>query len=902
MRSVYYQDAGNPIQRQRLPRGIRSTIELTAPLPPVQIMLRHAAKWLSVAMLLTLLILAICSPFGIAWLRPWDHLAGLTILAWCIGMAISYRSVQHLMNLPCFLAVFLLSLSASTPIWLLILLVACALGVLIFCFGKHWLILSTTSPMTPEAAEGVRVAGEQRLGVISVVFVLLLIFALFQLKIAILLLYVGPALCLIIIRSPDGLPLTRLQLFLNSLASWHSYEARELPGLVHSPAGPKPVRVMATILISCLLMILVIRAQPHVLMHYLDVAHGLFNQKLTDLHHEGVSFFTRFRYGILAAFLIYGVLALQPILLTLLVMFSVSAPVLQASVMAGLDRADEPAQKVDTWRKPRKQKPQPAKESVIRRDSEVDSWQRPQATALDILRSLRRGNEIERDSLYLGRVVADSSPVIVPRKIYKEHAHILGDSGSGKTSRALAPTMEQLISFGDCSVIVIDLKADSLELLATLDAAAERTREEKGIRLPLKYFSNQRNRATFAFNPMQQPFWKDLDLNTQTDLLLGAAGLTYGTDYGEGFYSSANLAIGEAAMRSGPQSIAEFVENLQQITDEEGSGELNKEIVKAASHVLETMKRLGSVEALNVTANTGHPQEVLNEAIDLTAVFNEPQLLYFHLSSTLSPSGAPEIARLVSSLLLAAATQSDRKHQVYLVIDEFQRMVSSNLEAMLQLARSMGVGMILANQSMADLKKGRTDLITPVEANCRMRQWFSVSSREDQERLIAVSGTTIETKRGYSRSLNDNDEQTETWSESEEALPRISLNDLLLMNDHPDHSILRIGRGEGYAQYGGMPVIIETNYHISPEVYKERRNMKWPGLLGSFLPGIVKGPIVSGPSPTPAPLPEPEWDEETIQKGDESPAPEGKEDVEDDLLKALKARLELSGEGKRRKK
>ena len=146
--------------------------------------------------------------------------------------------------------------------------------------------------------------------------------------------------------------------------------------------------------------------------------------------------------------------------------------------------------------------------------------------------------------------------------------------------------MEQLISFGDCSVIVIDLKADSLELLATLNAAAERTREEKGIRLPLKYFSNQRSKARFAFNPMQQPFWKDLDLNTQTDLLLGAAGLTYGTDYGEGFYSSANLAIGEAAMRSGPQSIAGLVENLQQITDAAGSGELNKEIVNAASRAL----------------------------------------------------------------------------------------------------------------------------------------------------------------------------------------------------------------------------------------------------------------------------------------------------------------------------
>lgn len=902
MRSVYYQDAGNPVQRQRLPRGIRSTIELTAPLPPVQAMIRQAAKWLSVSMVSALLILAVCSPFGIGWLRPWDHLVGLTVLAWCLGMAISQQEIRHLMNLPCFVAVILLCLSASTPTWVVILLVACALGVLIYCFGKHWLIVTTTSPLSPEHAEVVRIAEEQKLVVVSVMFVLLLILALFQLKLAIFIMSVGLAVCLIIIRCPDGLPLSRLQLFLNSMASWHSYDARELPGLVQSPAGPRLVRIMATMLVSCLLMVLVVRAQPHVLTHYLDLAHGLFNQKLSDLHYEGVSFLTRFRYGILAAFLIYGALALLPISLTLLAMFTVSIPVLQAAVMAGLEAEMDSAPKVDTWRKPKRQKPQPATNTPAESGVEDGSWRQPQATALDIMRSLRRGNKIEQDSLYLGRVVADSSPVIVPRKIYQEHAHILGDSGSGKTSRALSPTMEQLISFGDCSVIVIDLKADSLELLATLDAAAERTRKEKGIRLPRKHFSNQRNKTTFAFNPMQQPFWKDLDLNTQTDLLLGAAGLTYGTDYGEGFYSSANLAIGEAAMRSGPQSIAELVENLQQITAEEGAGELNKEIVKAASHVLETMKRLGSVEALNVTTHTGHSKEVVEEAIDLTAVFKEPQLLYFHLSSTLSPSGAPEIARLVSSLLLAAATQSDRKHQVYLVIDEFQRMVSSNLEAMLQLARSMGVGMILANQSMADLKKGRTDLITPVEANCRMRQWFSVSSREDQERLIAVSGTTIETKRGYSRSLNDNDEQTETWSESEEALPRISLNDLLLMNDHPDHSILRIGRGEGYAQYGGMPVIIETNYHIDDKEYERRRKLEWPETPGSFLPGQAKRPKVSTPCPTPQPPPEPEWEEERIEKSHESPAPAVVQVVKDDFLEALKARLERSGEGKRRKK
>jgi hypothetical protein len=55
---------------------------------------------------------------------------------------------------------------------------------------------------------------------------------------------------------------------------------------------------------------------------------------------------------------------------------------------------------------------------------------------------------------------------------FTEHAHGLGDSGSGKTSLFLCPLIEQLVMSGECSVIVIDLKADSLELLATQIAAA----------------------------------------------------------------------------------------------------------------------------------------------------------------------------------------------------------------------------------------------------------------------------------------------------------------------------------------------------------------------------------------------------------------------------------------------
>ena len=40
----------------------------------------------------------------------------------------------------------------------------------------------------------------------------------------------------------------------------------------------------------------------------------------------------------------------------------------------------------------------------------------------------------------------DQSPVLIPRAVFGEHAHFLGDSGSGKTSLGLCPLVEQLVA------------------------------------------------------------------------------------------------------------------------------------------------------------------------------------------------------------------------------------------------------------------------------------------------------------------------------------------------------------------------------------------------------------------------------------------------------------------------
>lgn len=97
-------------------------------------------------------------------------------------------------------------------------------------------------------------------------------------------------------------------------------------------------------------------------------------------------------------------------------------------------------------------------------------------------------------------------------------------------------------------------------------------------------------------------------------------------------------------------------------------------------------------------------------------------------------------------------------------------------------------------------------------------------------------GETIELFGGTSRSTTGL-KTTTTISVREQLLPRMSVNDILLASDHPSRSIVRIARGEGYAQYGGLPVVVESNFHITKEAYGHRKEFPWPtNIPGTFVP------------------------------------------------------------------
>ena len=244
-------------------------------------------------------------------------------------------------------------------------------------------------------------------------------------------------------------------------------------------------------------------------------------------------------------------------------------------------------------------------------DADSGNWQ---AVTTAIQSSL---NPVERDSLFIGQLAHDGSPLLVPRSVFHEHAHILGDSGSGKTARGLIPLAEQLVSDGQSSLMVIDLKGDSQEILQSLRACVAR-QAERGHTVRIRHFSTREDYSTFAFNPFQLPCWDRLNLFQRTDVLCGALGLTYGTDYGRGYFSSANAAVLHATLQNFPQigSFSELADRIAFVTSRPKVYGLHDGQSDAGNHVRMIADRLAAFKALNVTLQHSPGSEVHGQAMD----------------------------------------------------------------------------------------------------------------------------------------------------------------------------------------------------------------------------------------------------------------------------------------------
>jgi hypothetical protein len=123
-------------------------------------------------------------------------------------------------------------------------------------------------------------------------------------------------------------------------------------------------------------------------------------------------------------------------------------------------------------------------------------------------------------------------------------------------------------------------------------------------------------------------------------------------------------------------------------------------------------------------------------------------------------------------------------------------------------------------------------MLTTVETNCRLRQWFAMGSRDDIEHVIKLGGQVVDTLK--SRTSGDR----ESITVSQTIVPSFTTKELQQVSNRTFESIFMLKRSgeKSYAQFGGQPVIADTDgYHVSETEYLRRKNTPLEAGVGTLI-------------------------------------------------------------------
>lgn len=480
-------------------------------------------------------------------------------------------------------------------------------------------------------------------------------------------------------------------------------------------------------------------------------------------------------------------------------------------------------------------------------------------------------NSTERNSLFLGFHSTSGYPILVPRDLLIEHAHILGDSGSGKTSLALSPMIAQLVrmigrdkeeavdnetsgkaSSRPASIVVLDLKGDPALFHGARDEAAR-----AGI--DFQYVTHEIGLSTCVFNPLLQSHLAEQGPARRAEILLDALALSFGEGYGKSYFSRTNRRVLARLFNAHP-GIQSFRELYPHTLNVESMGRrrgLSSRMADDAGELFAVIESLASFDILNYVPEQAEQfgqvaggEDVKASMVDMNDVLERPQLVYYYLPTSLGGDTAKEIGKVALYSLISAASHRETRtgpgNRVYVFIDEFQEIAGENLQVVLRQARSKNIGCILANQTISDLVTD-VDLRPIVQGNTRFKQYFSATDLHQQSSLIEASGETLDYVMSWSESIRagqNGDTVTRTESMSEKVDSRITRNHVITASDHPMQSVVHIPRGMGFAQFDGFPFLMMGEYHITSEWYAYiRDSVGWPtGDPGTIRPSDQQMP------------------------------------------------------------
>jgi len=430
-------------------------------------------------------------------------------------------------------------------------------------------------------------------------------------------------------------------------------------------------------------------------------------------------------------------------------------------------------------------------------------------------------NERHRRQLLLGFHATEHYPVFLPLRTLRSHAHILGATESGKTSRTVLPLLAQLIRLEDKKlrgpIVVMDLKGERylFNALRKEAANAERT---------FRYFTNEQGQSTHVFNPIAELRDAGLSPAQVAEVIRAALNLEHGTGYGEGFFSSVTRGLlGDLFNRFPDVTSFAELEELR-VKYRPTLDRAARERETQAYELISTLQMLARRPELNLTPRTS-ATDVYSERIAMARAIEQNEVIYFFLRTHLEEAATRFIASLALECLYVACYQHNLNREdatpSYVFIDEFQIVAGRNFQIFMQQARSSGLALVLSNQSRENLDTA--GLLDAVDQNTAYRQFLTVRTPHSLHFLEDLAGETVTTEWGTGDFARD------------KYANRFARNDLITLSAREDLSLSFQAVSRDYSQFDGFPIPLRSPHHISETDHRRLSAEAWPPLSPATL-------------------------------------------------------------------
>ncbi len=445
----------------------------------------------------------------------------------------------------------------------------------------------------------------------------------------------------------------------------------------------------------------------------------------------------------------------------------------------------------------------------------------------------------------------------LPVKSFAKHTYVLAPTGRGKTKGVIGPIVKQFLEKGK-GVVNIDPKGDNEVIAGTLDFLTKIGRKDAFL-----FWDPMFPHLSNSYNPLYSAikYKKPEHIAVLVIATMPKAGgtATFYENLQKEFTRAMTKLLGvlpETGKMANFMDLYAIVANLPKSIVyllDTYSYELNKDKDEIYRYWIKTIyeeaKRnkdfrsylRGLQQHLAIYAFNFHPK-LLNSydpEIKISDVFKEAKALYFSLRALDYPSGETlEIGKMLLMDIQSYAAYKQRYNITslipdLLVVDEAQNVLIPEFQRMFEMARSAGIGVLIAHQSKQQLEQIQRGLFGNIFNNTNIKLILGAEDPETAKFIAEYAGQEIkyfktESRAGEHFLRNPTDQILPRWVEmaSERYDYRIRPEDLqklkvgeayLFCSDPPIHGL------KGKLDYFAL----ESNKNIEHIIPRKPEDNSW---------------------------------------------------------------------------